>query len=164
MDLRPGPASLFISCGQATDTEKALAHEVAQRLEKTGFKPSVAIEVHDLNGLANNIYAQLDASEYFLLIDFKREYLLDERKSSPDPTAPRVYRGSLFTNRVENAFALDSRLLEDDGVEAKVRGDRQSHEQSTVDPLLLNTSDDYWPVLILRCGYLDCQDGVRCVL
>src|SRR5215831_3571838 len=74
VDLNAGPANVFISCGDARAAEKAIAHEVAARLERMGFKPYVAVEVHDLRGLANNIYAQLDASEYFLFIDFKREY------------------------------------------------------------------------------------------
>jgi len=117
--LNAGPANVFISCGQASDAEKAIAHEVAARLERMGFKPYVAVEVHDLRGLANNIYAQLDASEYFLFIDFKREYLLDERKGPPDSAAPKVYRGSLFTNQelaIASYMGLDPVVLQEDGI------------------------------------------------
>ncbi len=119
MELKAGPAKVFISCGQASDEERSIAHQVSERLARMGFDPYVAVEVQDLRGLAENIYEQLGASEYFLFIDFRREYVVDERHAFDASNAPKVYRGSLFTNQelaIASYRGLQPVVLQEDGI------------------------------------------------
>lgn len=84
--LRP---KVFISCGQHTDEERGIARQIASELFKLGFEPYVAVVEQTLEGLKTNLFRQLETSEYFLFIDFKRE-----RMGWRKP-----HRGSLFTNQ-----------------------------------------------------------------
>lgn len=100
-------AKVFISCGQARDTEEVkIAHEIKNRLIELGYDPYIAVEEQTLRGVKENIFSQLDTSEYFIFIDFKRERLVI------DDNQPVVHRGSLFTHQ-ELALAsyLDIPLL-----------------------------------------------------
>lgn len=84
--LRP---KVFISCGQHTEEERGIARQIADELTKLGFEPYVAVVEQSLEGLKNNLFRQLETSEYFLFIDFKREQIAKES----------FCRGSLFTNQ-----------------------------------------------------------------
>jgi hypothetical protein len=91
-------AKIFLSCGQKDD-EKELANRIAKRLESlrapgqagpdTGFHCYVAVADQSLEGLRENIFRQLETSEYFIFLDFKRD---------PLGTSGEC-RGSLFTNQ-----------------------------------------------------------------
>lgn len=91
-------AKIFLSCGQK-DEEQELANRIAKRLEKlrapgragpdAGFHCYVAVADQSLDGLRENIFHQLETSEYFVFLDFKRDPLGDGREC----------RGSLFTNQ-----------------------------------------------------------------
>ncbi|NUM38791.1 MAG: hypothetical protein HUU52_06630 [Armatimonadetes bacterium] len=85
-ELRP---KVFISCGQHTEDERGIARQIADELSKFGFEPYVAVIEQTVEGLKNNLFRQLETSEYFLFIDFKREQIAN----SAD------HRGSLFTNQ-----------------------------------------------------------------
>lgn len=86
-DLR---ARVFISCGQAEDTEeRRVADAIASKLITLGFDPFVAFRVQSLRGLKENIFAQLPCSEYLVFIDFRRERIGDSEE----------YRGSLFSHQ-----------------------------------------------------------------
>jgi len=82
-------AKVFISCGQHSPAERKVAGHVAQVLEELGFEAYVAIGEQTLEGLRENIFWNLETSEYFLFIDFKREQL--------DNSSER--RGSLFSHQ-----------------------------------------------------------------
>ena len=70
-------ARVFISCGQKKDSrEVEVAAAVAKILENMGFEAYVAVQEQTLHGLKENIYSQLNTSEYFLFIDFSREQLV----------------------------------------------------------------------------------------
>lgn len=91
-------AKIFLSCGQK-DEEKELANRIAKRLETlrspghtgpdAGFHCYVAVADQSLDGLRENIFHQLETSEYFVFLDFRRDALGDSGE----------YRGSLFTNQ-----------------------------------------------------------------
>ena len=52
--------TIFISCGQYTDSEKRLGKQMAQMVrEVTGLEPFFAEDVQDLNGLDDNILGAL---------------------------------------------------------------------------------------------------------
>lgn len=105
-------AKVFISCGQRSGVELNTANNVADWLEKLGFEAYVALEQQSLKGLKENIFAELESSEYFVFIDFPREQLREERMEG-------MSRGSLFANQ-ELALAsyldLDVMAFQQEGV------------------------------------------------
>jgi hypothetical protein len=85
-------ARVFISCGQAKDTdEPTIADAIARKLTELGFDFYIAVQEQTLTGLRENIFRKLRDSEYFLFVDFKREQL--ETKGAT------VCRGSLFSHQ-----------------------------------------------------------------
>lgn len=86
-------AKVFISCGQRKGTEELeIAHKIANILIKAGFDPYIAVEEQTLKGLKENIFKQLETSEYIVFIDFLRE----EIRSGKQET---FRRGSLFSHQ-----------------------------------------------------------------
>jgi hypothetical protein len=84
-------ARIFISCGQNKDTDEArIASAIKIKAQSLGFDPYVAVDVQTLRGLRESIFAQLENSEYFIFVDFKREKLADNLNE---------YRGSLFSHQ-----------------------------------------------------------------
>jgi hypothetical protein len=70
------PARVFISCGQSQGTDEVqVAMDIATEFSRLGFDPYVAVEEQCLRGIKENIFHQLETSEYFVFIDFKREYV-----------------------------------------------------------------------------------------
>src|SRR5438552_16045162 len=85
-------ARVFISCGQSKHSDEVeTAQKIARRLQELGFDPWLAVEEQTLRGLKENIFSQLEKSEYFIFVDFKRERLM-----AADPAA---HRGSLFAHQ-----------------------------------------------------------------
>jgi hypothetical protein len=128
-------ARVFISCGQAKDTEETqVANAISQKLKELGFEPYIAINEQTLLGLRENIFERLRNSEYFIFVDFNRERISGNIRR---PT----YRGSLFSHQ-ELAIAsyIDIEVLAfqergvkvDDGImrflqlNAQAFGDRNS--------------------------------------
>jgi hypothetical protein len=105
-------ARVFISCGQAKDSDELdTAHKIRGRLEEQGFEPYIAVEEQSLRGLKENIFPQLQNSEYFVFVDFKREQLVRRYKTGNQPRN-QEHRGSLFSHQ-ELALAsfLDLELI-----------------------------------------------------
>lgn len=85
-------ARVFISCGQSKGTdEESTAKEVAEKLTRLGYEPYIGVQEQTLRGLKENIFRQLEQTEYFIFIDFKREELANRET--------RVCRGSLFSHQ-----------------------------------------------------------------
>jgi hypothetical protein len=105
-------ARVFISCGQNKDTaEPALAAKIKCQLTDLGFDPYVAVGEQSLRGLKENLFEQLERSEYFVFIDFKRERL-DEKD---------LHRGSLFSHQelaVASYLGIDVLAFREQGVKA----------------------------------------------
>jgi len=88
-------SKVFISCGQATEKERAVADKVAALLSDRGFSPYVAVNVQNLFEINSSIINELKESDCYLFINFRREKLKDG------------HRGSLFSNQeFAIAFAL----------------------------------------------------------
>lgn len=86
-------SKVFISCGQQKGSDEVeIAHKIAEQLRDLGYEPYIAVEEQTLKGLKENIFSQLETSEYFVFIDFKRERLLTN-------TSEPVHRGSLFSHQ-----------------------------------------------------------------
>ncbi len=83
-------ARVFISCGQADEDERRIAREMGTMLKRLDFDPYIAVEEQTLRGLKENIFRQLEQSEYMVFIDFRRERLGFWGKK---------HRGSLFSNQ-----------------------------------------------------------------
>src|SRR6187399_2564429 len=85
-------AKVFISCGQCKGTDEVeLAQEISDRLKRLGFETYVGVSEQSLLGLRENVFAQLESSEYFLFIDFRREKFLEGWATA--------CRGSLFSHQ-----------------------------------------------------------------
>jgi len=121
-------ARVFISCGQNKDSDELeAAHKIRDRLKEPGFDPYIAVEEQTLRGLKENIFPQLQDSEYFVFVDFKCEKLVPHRRAKTGvvSSSKLQHRGSLFSHQ-ELALAsfLDLQLLafqekgvkQDDGI------------------------------------------------
>jgi len=83
-------ARVFVSCDQKRGTDQVeVARELADSLRDLGFDPYVAIQEQTLRGVTENIFKQLESSEYFVFIDYKRDRI---KKLGG-------YRGSLFSHQ-----------------------------------------------------------------
>ncbi len=98
-------AKVFISCGQRSDEEKAIAREIEEALRCEGYDPYVAVEKQTLRDLRHNIFKELEDSEYIVFVDFKREALVpkdaDIEKSVGQflESCRCQWRGSLFCHQ-----------------------------------------------------------------
>jgi hypothetical protein len=83
-------ARVFISCGQNKKSDEVvIAGQIRDRLTELGFDAYVAVEQQSLLGLKESIFRQLENSEYFVFVDFKREQL----------DGISEHRGSLFAHQ-----------------------------------------------------------------
>ena len=81
---------VFISCGQSDITnERETAHNIAEKLAADGFEPYIAVQEQSLAGLKDNIFRQLENSDYFVFVDFKRDQLAGQDEC----------RGSVFCHQ-----------------------------------------------------------------
>lgn len=106
-------ARVFISCGQTkASNELDTAHRIRDRLQEQGFEPYIAVEEQTLQGLKENIFPQLQNSEYFVFVDFKREELVPHHQRGTKQSPSQEHRGSLFSHQ-ELALAsfLDLELI-----------------------------------------------------
>jgi hypothetical protein len=81
-------AKIFISCGQRDEQEKDIARNLSFELSNLGFFPYVAVYQQSLEDLKRNIFFNIESSEYFIFIDFKREKI-----------GRKFRRGSLFSHQ-----------------------------------------------------------------
>ena len=89
-----GKTKVFVSCGQRDNSEEiVVANKIKDFLLEENYDVYVAKEIQSLSALTNEIFQQIESSEYFLFVDFKRELCVDE--------APKVTirRGSLFSHQ-----------------------------------------------------------------
>jgi hypothetical protein len=92
-------AKLFLSCGQDEKYgEPQVGEKVADSLRQIGFDVFFAPRVQDNKSLTQVIFRELEDSDYYVLIDFKREKLVP-----PFEVASFQHRGSLFSHQ---EFAL----------------------------------------------------------
>ena len=101
-------ARVFISCGQNKNSEEpALASAIKDKLTALGFDAYIAVGEQSLRGLKENLFEQLNRSEYF--VDFKRERL----------DYNDVHRGSLFSHQelaVASFLEIEVLALQEQGV------------------------------------------------
>jgi hypothetical protein len=64
---------VFISCGQATNAERAVGNSLFEWFKEKGFDPYLAVDVPTLFDLNNQILKDLANSDFFLFVNFKRE-------------------------------------------------------------------------------------------
>ena len=106
-------ARVFLSCGQSKSSdEPALAEKIAQRINGLGFDCYVALAEQSLRGLRENIFGQLESSDFFVFIDFKR----DELKSGGGTP---ICRGSLFSHQelaIASFLEIPALLFQERGV------------------------------------------------
>ena len=108
-------ARVFLSCGQNRENEEArIAGFVAEKIREIGFECYIAVTEQSLLGLRENIFGQLESSDYFVFIDFKREKL--------DLGAESPYRGSLFSHQelaVASYLQIPALVFQESGVKQR---------------------------------------------
>jgi hypothetical protein len=106
-------AKIFLSCGQSKGTdEPELAEKIATRIRELGFDCYFAVFDQSLIGLRESIFRQIETSEYFVFVDFKRE------KICADGIEP-IDRGSLFSHQelgVASYLELPCLVFQEKGV------------------------------------------------
>jgi hypothetical protein len=106
-------AKIFLSCGQCKGTdEPEIAEKIAIRIRQLGFDCYIAIIDQSLIGLRESIFKQIETSEYFIFVDFKRE------KIGADGVVP-IHRGSLFSHQelgVASYLELPCLIFQEKGV------------------------------------------------
>lgn len=106
-------AKIFLSCGQSKDTdEPGIAEKIAARIRQLGFDCYIAVIDQSLVGLRESIFSQIETSEYFVFVDFKRE------KIGTDGDVP-IHRGSLFSHQelgVASYLELPCLVFQEKGV------------------------------------------------
>jgi hypothetical protein len=85
------PSKVFISCGQASADERAVAAQMSKWFTEHGFHPYVAIQAQSIQDVNNAIISELKAADYYIFIDFPRETLGGNNDG--------IHRGSLFTHQ-----------------------------------------------------------------
>ena len=88
--MKNNHAKVFISSGQR-DGEKDISIRISRKLEKLGFDPYIAVNEQTLRGLKENIFKEIETSEYFIFIDFIREKIINGSTTE--------HRGSLFSHQ-----------------------------------------------------------------
>ena len=68
----PRQRSVFVSCGQLTEPEKALGREVARVVEAHGMTPFFAQDVHSAGDLNSEVFRAIQTCDAFLAILQKR--------------------------------------------------------------------------------------------
>lgn len=66
---------LFPAVKSKGTDEIGVAQAVSRKLITLGFEPYVAIGEQSLKGIKENIFPNIEQSEYFIFIDFKRDKL-----------------------------------------------------------------------------------------
>lgn len=106
-----GPkAKVFVSCGQRESFERQAAERIGEVLQEAGYEYYIAAAEASLTGLKENIYRQLEGSEYILFVDFRREQLANLQ----------AFRGSLFSHQelaVAAYLGLEWMPFQQEGVE-----------------------------------------------
>ena len=123
-------AKVFICCGQRCGTERQTAERIAQALEKIGFKTYVAVEQQRLEGFRENIFRNLEDSEYFVFVDFKRERLDD---------GP-LCRGSLFCHQ---ELAVSSYIARDRDIDILAFHEKGVMSQDGMANVLIVNSQEF---------------------
>lgn len=93
-ERQPHRAKVFLSCGQATKTERRFAAELQKTLhEKYGFEVFVAAKESTIKELDRELLDHLKTSDYFLCVNFARELVSNQESKEC------FFRGSLYTNQ-----------------------------------------------------------------
>jgi hypothetical protein len=163
-------SKVFISCGQAEGTtEREVARAIGEKLTSIGFEVYIAVQEQTLAGLKDNIFRQLESSDYFVFVDFAREKLAGTIKR----------RGSLFSHQ-ELAIASylglpvigfrEQAVKKDDGIAQFIQGNfvpfRDRH--FLADEIAQRVSERQWQTDCPNCLWMNRDptqytDADRCV-
>jgi len=108
-------AQIFLSCGQNPEyDEPRFVKLIKEKIISLGFdEPYVAVHIQSPRSIRENVFKQLQESDYFILIDFKREEIKDKAGNG-------ISRGSLFTNQelaLASFLEMEIMLFQEDGVQ-----------------------------------------------
>lgn len=160
-------AKVFISCGQNKNTDEVnIAQSIAEKLTEKGFDYYIAVQEQSLKGVTENIFKQLETSEYFLFIDFKRENILPNNNEI-------ICRGSLFSHQelavasylgIKTIAFQEKGVKPDDGIMRFIQAnciyfdDRQKLSSLVIDKILKEQWNSQWKNQ-LKLEYQDYSTG-----
>jgi len=108
-------AQIFLSCGQNPEwDESSFVQLIKEKIQGLGFdEPYIAVHIQSPRSIRENVFRQLQESDYFIWIDFRREKTVakDGKETS---------RGSLFTNQelaLASFLEMDWILFQEVGIE-----------------------------------------------
>jgi hypothetical protein len=111
-------ARVFISCGQQSDDERAVAEALVNWFTSQGYSPYVAVKVHTITDLNAGIIEAIKTSDYYVFINFPREEVIR--------SGGNIRRGSLYSHQelavayalgFEHILILNHRNVHDEGVQ-----------------------------------------------
>jgi hypothetical protein len=107
-------AQIFLSCGQNPEyDEPRFVQLIKNKVISLGFEePYVAVHRQSSRSIRENVFKQLQESDYFIWIDFKREEYKDRHGNV-------MSRGSLFTNQelaLASFLEMEIMLFQEEGV------------------------------------------------
>jgi hypothetical protein len=108
-------AQIFLSCGQNPDwDEPRFVPLIKDKIISLGFdEPYVAVHIQSPRSIRENVFKQLEESDYFIWIDFKREEIKGNASNI-------ISRGSLFTNQelaLASFLEMEIMLFQEDEVQ-----------------------------------------------
>jgi hypothetical protein len=108
-------AQIFLSCGQNPDyDEPRFVQLIKDKIISLGFdEPYVAVHKQSPRSIRENVFRQMQESDYFIWIDFKREEI-------KDTAGNMILRGSLFTNQelaLASFIEMEIMLFQEEGVQ-----------------------------------------------
>jgi hypothetical protein len=123
-DQKPA-AKIFLSCGQREGSpEIECAKKIKEELKAIGFEVFLAIEVQTAQALTDRIYQELESSDYFIFIDFKREAIKppsdNDRPACECEQRKQQHRGSLFSHQelaIANFLKMEFLPFQERGLE-----------------------------------------------
>jgi hypothetical protein len=131
---------VFISCGQANKKERAVAKQLEAWFRQEGFIPYAAIQTQSINDVNSEIIANLENSDFYVYINFRRERI---------SFLKRIYRGSLFTNqelaiayylKFDNAIFFEQEGIKRDGLISYMISNATSFKKISQVPELVKDS------------------------
>jgi len=129
----PRQRTVFVSCGQLTEPEKALGREVAQVIQAHGMKAFFAQDVHSAGDLNSEVFRAVQTCDAFLAI-------LQKRGTVKFADYPPVERSSVWIQQ-EIAVFCYRMFLEQRSLPLRVYSERGIRREGVMDIAVVNPID-----------------------
>lgn len=129
----PRQRTVFVSCGQLTEPEKALGREVAQVIEGHGMTAFFAQDVHSAGDLNSEVFRAIQTCDAFLAI-------LQKRGTVKFADHPQSERSSVWIQQ-EIAVFCYRMFLEQQSLPLRVYSQREIRREGVMEIAIVNPID-----------------------